>query len=214
MFSNEYYQSIPPKSAQLSRYLKLYYVHSSDDPDYHRKIIYYPNYTSTLNIYKNSGITWTANSRTHRFSSQNQLLKILVGKINKSREIITIGPFNKMAIVFHPLGLNHFIRDPGSALIKEHFSFFDHYGKQFDNTLEEVFAAPSIEQKRDLLDHFFNDHFSNFAEQRLIQAVQSILAANDRIRVEQLAQQLSISRKTLLRLFRKHPSRQTAFFRS
>ena len=100
---------------------------------------------------------------------------MLVGKINKSRRIITEGAFNKITIVFHPLGLNHFVKVPLGELLAEHFSFFDYYGADFDKLLWQVFESLSIEEKRDLLDDFFLNRFIPFQEERLKNAVQQII---------------------------------------
>ncbi|MGB1204414.1 MAG: helix-turn-helix transcriptional regulator [Chitinophagales bacterium] len=197
---------IRPQKKLLQGKIKTYYFHQTDDIFYKNEITYYPNFTSTLNIYKNATVEWTAHERTHHYQKGDKPLILLVGKINKSRKIALFGPQNKITIVFEPLGLNYFTDIPLSQLIKEHFSFFDYYDIAFNNVISKVFEATNLEQKRDVLDDFFSQRFHVFSEKRLTIAIQHIIETEDNISISQLAQNLGISRRTLLRLFQKHLS--------
>lgn len=195
---------IEPNIPLLKRYIKLYYIHTASESDFYQRIIYYPNYTTTLNIYQHSQLSWTEYSRTHSFTPNPGFLSLLVAKFDRSREIITQGPLDKLSIVFHPLGLNYFLDVPLSSLISDHFSFFTHYGESYEALLIQLFKEPKLERKRDLLDQFFLKMYRPFAEERLIQAINYILTSEEPIRVSRLSDKLGISRKTLLRLFQKH----------
>ena len=125
MHSN--YKQIKPRTHKLKSLIKLYYIQQSKYKNTIEKITYFPNYTTTLNIYKNSKVRCSKYSRTHEKVTNDSYLKLLVGKIDRSREVIQIGEYNKLSIVFHPLGLNNFISAPLSTLVKDHFSFFDSF---------------------------------------------------------------------------------------
>lgn len=177
---------------------------SAEEPDFEEHITYYPNFTSTINIYKNTQVEYDEVRRTHYPSSTENFKILFVGKFNRSREIHTLGPYQKLTIVFHPLGLNHFIQGPLGPLIQEHFSFFEHYGEKLRQLLPKIFSSTDLEANSQILDHFFLSQYQEFTEIRLKKAVQLILGEEDSIKVQELADQLQISRKTLLRLFRKH----------
>ena len=202
----EIFKLFTPKNEVLKTHIKTYYLHAATEKDFHQNIIYYPNYTTTLNIYKNSKIEWSDFERTHTYDKKEGFKTLLVGKINKARGIKMFGPFEKIGIVFHPLGLNHFINIPLSKIIKEHFSFFDFFGNVWDELLVELFNAKEINDKVKVLDDFFTEHYFLFNENRLKKAVDIILNKNELIKVSDLADELNISRKTLLRLFQKHLS--------
>ncbi|NRB52465.1 MAG: helix-turn-helix transcriptional regulator [Saprospiraceae bacterium] len=195
-----------PKPAVLQPHIKLYSWMSAHEPDFEEHITYYPNFTSTINVYKNTAIEYDDVRRTHRPSTVENFKILFVGKFNRSREIHTFGPYQKLTIVFHPLGLNHFVGYPLGPLIQEHFSFFEHYGETLDLLLPELFSNPDLGARSQILDNFFLSHYEEFKEERLKQAVELILAAEDTLKVQDIADQLQISRKTLLRLFRKHLS--------
>ena len=211
---NSDYLEIIPKNEALKSLIKLYYVHRSSDQKAIEKITYFPNYVVTLNIYKNSRVEYTPLSRTHYLDKENQFLKILVGKFDQSREIIMNGGYDKLTIVFHPLGFNHFTEVPLSNLIANHFSFFDHFGKSFDALLSRVFAKDKIEEKRDLLDTYFSDRLLPFKEERVKYAVGKILATHGDISIKDISSELQISRKTLLRLFKLHIGMSPTEYRS
>jgi len=195
---------IEPKSETLKQYIKTYYFHSSNDSKFYQKIIYYPNYTTTLNTYLNSKLTWTNDCRTHSYDANETQKTLLVGKFNKARTILTKGIFNKISIVFYPLGINQFLTEPLSYFISEHFAFFNHFGKSYEAVMDSVFLEPNIEKKRDLLDQFFMSQYCSFSEPKLIEAVSLILNSVSKCTVNSIAISLNISRRSLLRLFRKH----------
>lgn len=193
-----------PKSALLQTHIKLYSWMSAEESDFEEHITYYPNFTSTINIYKNTQVEHDEISRTHRPSKHENFKLLFVGKFNRSREIHTFGPYQKLTIVFHPLGLNNFVEGPLGPLIQEHFSFFDHYSEKLNQLLPELFSNAKLEARSQFLDDFFLSQYHEFKEQRLKRAVALILNSEDALKVQDIADQLQISRKTLLRLFRKH----------
>ncbi|CAM1353373.1 helix-turn-helix domain-containing protein [Tenacibaculum insulae] len=204
MNDNSIYKEIIPKDEKLKKLIKYYYLHSSTDPKYFQKITYYPNYLTSLNIYKNSEVTLNEFSRTHEYKKEENNLKILVVKFDVSREIIMKGAFNKITIVFNPLGLNHFLNIPISSITKDYCTLFDYFGKTFDTVIDQVYETENIIQKRDLLDNYFSKHIIGFKEDTLSKAVVKIIENSDLDSVQQIATDLNISRKTLLRLFKKH----------
>lgn len=204
MESSSSYIQFYPQLANLQPYIKLYYIHQSSQESFYERITYFPNYSTTINIYQHSNLEWDEFSRIHSYDPKQGLLKLLVSKFDHSRQIITKGPFNKLSIVFNPLGINHFLKLPLSKIAQAHFSFFNYFDPAFDALLEEVFATSNLEEKGYLLDTFFQAQFVGFQEHRLIHSVNRILETNGQIGVEVLAEELGISRKTLLRLFKKH----------
>jgi AraC-like DNA-binding protein len=124
------------------------------------------------------------------------------------------GAFNKLSIVFHPLGFNHFIDSALSHYAQDHFSFFNAFGPDFEQLLEAVFEASDMGGKRDLLDEFFLSRLSGFSESRLSYALERILATSGQVPVGQLASELDISRKTLFRMFKQHLAYAPSEYRS
>lgn len=208
------YEQIFPQKEQLKKLIKLYYTHCSEHPDRCERITYYPNYTVTLNIYRHSKVVWDKFSRTHNPDKSRAFEILLVSKFDRSREIVMQGKFDKLSIVFHPLGFNHFISAPLSGYARDHFSFFDAFGETFNQLLDRVFATPDLSIKRELLDDFFLHRLLGFPENRLSYAVARIMATQGQVPIGQLASELNISRKTLFRLFKQHLAYAPSEYRS
>lgn len=208
------YQQISPQSELLKSLIKLYYIHRSTDEPSSERIVYFPNYVTTINIYQHSKVSWTDYSRTHEFDESERFLKLFVSKFDRSREIITKGRFDKLTIVFNPLGINHFLPKPLSHYTADHFSFFDHFGDSFEGLLAAVFSTGALEKKRDLLDAYFCQKHVGFKEERLVTAVEKIFENEGDTSIQELATALNISRKTLLRLFKKHLSYTPSTYKS
>lgn len=206
------YKKIEPQSEGLKSLIKLYYIHQSNDDNAVEKITYYPNFVTTINVYQGSSVTWDAFSRTHEKTCSEDFLKLLVGKFDKSRQIHLKGSYNKLSIVFHPLGLNHFIDLPLSKLVQPHFSFFNYFGKSFDKIFQDVFEEDDMEEKRDILDEYFRSRLLGFFDDRLSYAVDQIMK-NSEISMKAISDELNISRKTLLRLFKKHLAQSPTDFK-
>jgi AraC-like DNA-binding protein len=204
MQKSSIYQQIEPQSEQLKKWIKLYYIHESANVEGQERITYFPNYTTTINIYQHSKVTWDDYSRIHTYDAKAGFLQLLVSKFDRSREIIMRGRFKKISIVFNPLGINQFLRRPLSGLTESHFSFFDHFGPTFDQLLATIFTAESLEQKRNLLDAFFCAQYIGFEETRLTFAVEKIVENTEQVSIQEIAGALGISRKTILRLFKQH----------
>ncbi|MEO0898071.1 MAG: hypothetical protein AAFY71_16800 [Bacteroidota bacterium] len=58
------YKEFYPQQPDLQAYIKLYYIHQSDSEKVDERIVYFPNYTTTLNIYKDSALQWKGHTKT------------------------------------------------------------------------------------------------------------------------------------------------------
>ena len=126
--------------------------------------------------------------------------------INTDKELSVIlkGVFNKIGVVFNPLGLNQFIKEPFSDLFSENISGFNYYGDAFNLLAAKVFNLKDADEKTAELDAFFRERYIGFDEPVVKNAVKELLNSNGSIKVDELSEMLDVNRKTLLRLFRKH----------
>ena len=124
--------------------------------------------------------------------------------MDKYQEVRFRGPLDRIAIVFHPCGLNHFIKVVLGELLQPHFSLFTHFGERFNQQLEAVFNTDSLEQQREQLDQILGSRLTEFNEPVVLQAVDQLLSGQGSNKVTELAAQLSTSRRTLLRKFKAH----------
>lgn len=204
MNKGEGFNTIRPRDRLLSEHIAYYYFHETYSEDFERTFTYYPNYRVALNVFKNSQIKWDGKKRYTLPSDQAQLNSIVTFTTKTSREVVMKGKINKIGVIFKPLGLNHFINQPISDLLTGTISHFENFNFNEREQLEGVFQKKDFIKKRDVLDQLFRDRYVGFDEKVMVTAVKDVLSKGGEISVQELADDLEISRKTLLRLFNKH----------
>ncbi len=195
---------IRPQDEFLQKYIKGYYMHRSTDPGFDKTVYFYQNITSTINIYRDTQVTLHDDFWAYHHTPGSGFNARVVVKVKGYQAVKLQGKFDKVATVFYPTGINHFIRCPLSELISSMYSEFTHFDGLYDDLLPILFEVPTIEEKRDILDDFFRSQFRPFADQRLLQAVHQIIQSEQAIKVNELAKNIGVNRRTLLRLFQKH----------
>lgn len=195
---------IRPESPLLQKWIKGYYVHQADEKNFFTKLTFYQNITSTISIYKDTSTTSKGRHRKQTFQKDAGYSSLLVGLVDKYQEVEFYGPLNRLAIVFYPLGLNQFLRKPLGDFLKIHYSDFHYFDEAFHTLLPKVYDEPKLESKRNILDQFFLEHFEELQEPTLDKAVEILVKDTDGLKVQTLANQLKVNRRTLLRKFKKH----------
>lgn len=202
-----------PASEKISRYISYYYFHKSTNENYQKKFIFYPNYKHALTVYRNSEVI-ISDSRSIIKPSKNVSIQSLYC-INKNKNIkVSIeGIFDKIGIVFNPLGVNHFIEKSIQEVFPYEINIFTYFGEEFNFVLNQVFLETEIHKKVELLDSFFEKVIQPFEEQILKKAIREIIISNGSIKVSKLSEELKINRKSLLRLFNKHTTMSVEEYR-
>lgn len=196
--------TIKPKNDVVGRYIDYYYFHVSDDENFSKKFFFYPNYKHAITIYKGSDVSLTGDGSLVVPSIGNSISSFYSINTEKNFKVELHGIFNKIGVVFNPLGLNNFLKEPLGDFFDRSINILNCFGNDYMETLEQVYDEPDAEQKGKLLDSFFSNNFIGFNEPVVKRGVQEILNSNGSIKVEELSDLLSVNRKTLLRLFKKH----------
>ena len=118
---------IKPQHPLLAPLIKGYYVHTAEEFDFYSKVTFYQNITTTISVYKHTQTSAEGRERQQHYSQENAYTALLVGLVDKYQEVHFHGPLNRLAIVFYPLGINHFISVPLSKLLQTHFYYFNHF---------------------------------------------------------------------------------------
>lgn len=202
-----------PVSKKISEFISYYYFHQTKNENYQRSFTFYPHYKHALTAYKNSIVDLKENSSTI-YPSKEQSVKSLYA-INNDRNIkVNIqGPFQKLGIVFNPLGINHFIEMPLQNIHPIKTGFFTYFAEEFEQLLKQIFKENQIDKKVTLLDEFFEEKLVDFDQPILKKAIEKIINSNGAIQVSALSEALNVNRRTLLRLFRKHTSMSVEEYR-
>lgn len=199
----ETYKTLKPKSDVLSKYIAYYYFNTSKENDYTKSYIFYPHYRNSITVYQNSEMSFNGNS-SKVIPNKNKDFEITYTGIHpSSRTGKIIAPFNKIGIVFQPLGLNNFMVESLSSIITEvPKSNFNYFGNDFVSILDQVYKTTDFDKKVNVLDSFFELKIQPFKDNRLIEAVDLMFKGD--LNVLEISEALNINRKTLLRIFNKH----------
>lgn len=201
---NDVFITTKPTSDKISRYISYYYFHKSEDEDYQKNFIFYPNYKHALTVYKNSEVTLSDIESIIKPSTKNIIQPLYSVNKEKNIKVSIKGVFDKIGIVFNPLGINHFLEQPLQETLTSDIGVFSNFGDEFNTVLSQAYLENQIEKKVALLDDFFEKKRCSFEEPILKKAIGEIIISNGGIKVSELSEKLNVNRKTLLRIFYKH----------
>lgn len=202
-----------PVSKKISKYISYYYFDQSEDENYQRKFIFYPNYKHALTAYKDSKVVLSENRSSVSSTDNIHIDPLYTINKNKNIKVSIEGCYDKVGIVFNPLGINHFMEKSLQEVFPNDCNFFSYFGKSFKQTLEEVFTKSNIDEKVSLLDVFFEKASNDFHQPILKKAVEKLIISNGAYKVGELSKKLNVNRKTLLRLFRRHTNMSVEEYR-
>lgn len=199
------FQSERPQSTFLRKHIAYYYFHELKEEDPMSSFIYYPHYRNGLTIYKNSEVTLQSAYTTATKPKECGYFFGFTKLTQHAAKAEIHPPFNKLGVVFQALGLNHFVEGNLAAYVPQAINLhFELFKDSMHSTLDQVYATDQILEKVKLLDDYFLSIYKGFEEPKMEKAVKLLIENDMKYTVEQLAEDLELSRKTLLRLFRKH----------
>ncbi|MEM9051061.1 MAG: helix-turn-helix domain-containing protein [Bacteroidota bacterium] len=199
-----YLKFLPPENPLLKRWIKGYYVQKSTDPEFHSKITFYQNITTTISIYKDSLTESEGRLRRQTHAAGAGYHAVLVGLVDKYQEVEFCGPLDRLGIVFHPAGLNHFIQKPLGELLENHYSILNIFETGLQEIIPSLFELEDLEAKCNMLDQFYTERLRPFDQPEVFKAVEILTTADPLPKVDELAENLNLSRRTLLRKLKKH----------
>lgn len=195
-----------PADARLTPYIDYYYFHESLVDEGMYSFVFYPNTHNALTIYRHS-IIEDYGMGSIAVPSAEEFFVCYTSIQSKAFQVHIKRPFNKIGIVFKPLGFNHFIGEKLCAMIPEKHGRSAINGalsERLKPLLRKVYDQANLDQKIKQLDDFFLDQQVPFREEGLKKAVAFIGERQGNIEVNEVAAATGISRRTLGRLFMEH----------
>ncbi len=198
----EDFVSIVPKNTLVSQLIDYYYFHNICNEGGTYSVIYYPHYVTAINFYENSNVVWDNNGRIIEQINEKKTVCLFTNNIKTARYVTIKGSIKKIGIVFKPLGVNHFIKGHLSGITKEVITPFDYFGDSFISLSKKLFKTINVEDKRNHLDQFFLDSYIGFKDQAFKKIIFQMIDAPSNLSVKDIASDLNINRKTVLRKFK------------
>jgi AraC-like DNA-binding protein len=206
-----------PRHPLLQQYISYYYFLVVKDPAFNVTYYSFPNITTPLNIHKNIDTkiefydTGIAESKT-----ENNVM--LVQGMRKQPLLVNLkGRLDKITLHFKPLGLNQFIRKPFIDVAAHDSQLFTDWRSAdgYDNFITDFYATHNLEDRISILEEFLLSIYVPLAiDARFIEAMNQVMDFSKDQNIEQIAQGLGISSKTLSRFFTKHLGVSTIGFKN
>lgn len=191
-----------PASAALQQYIEVFYVFISDKPSQFSYIAF-PHTNTAISFFK--GVSIERNKYHIAIAQQkgnNHCIEIL-GKYTKPVFVQYTGDFEEVAIVFKPLGVNHFITGDFAELAPD-------YSQSFDDEKWQLFSHQLFNAKEnriEMLEHFLLNQLNQPSElSKMEEAIQYFENKDIDYSVEKVARLVGMGLKTFQRHFFRHLS--------
>ena len=198
--------TLKPQNEQLKKLVAYYYFHTSNNEQHSESFYFYPNYLHALTIYKGNEILLGAQNKSSVITESNdngKLTVIYTINLKDKCHVEMKGVFNKIGIVFYPLGINHFTEKPLNVLSTQQIQQVS-LNSRFHEILSQLTNDLSAYQKLEIVESALLSIIQPFQEIELQKAIKEIIKSNGAIKISELEQITDKNRKTLLRLFKKH----------
>ena len=192
-----------PTSTLLQKYIDFFYVFNSEKPE---------NISYIAFSHVNTAISFFKGAHIYR---GNYLVNITANDQNKSKCAVEIlgkythpvfvnytGNCEEIAIVFKPLGVNHFLKN-------DLIEVAPLFSQQLDNTLWTEFSPillndNSTEKKIEMLEIFLLKNFKETDHKKLYDAIAYLEDFDSNYSIEKIATLCGFTLKTFQRNFMKH----------
>jgi AraC-like DNA-binding protein len=209
-------ETIFPQNDLLKKYIRYIYQFSSDDPNFKRQLVIFPNTGSAIAVYKN--IDFLSENDQQFLSLEKQGSSGVMLHLNRI-DPVTIkeeGRQQRIVIVFKPLGINQFMSASPAELLRINNPSMVPV-TPFFGELEEFSKGPEMEQPLHksalMIEELLFKRFKQFTNPILENAINEIDKADKLSKIEEIAYSVGASTKTMNRLFRKYIGLSSIEFR-
>lgn len=198
----EHFYTFKPVDSVVAQFVDYYYVHRCEAVDFRRQYRFYPHLKHAISIYKGACIEAGLHSSRISACENAGYSAIYTQVMTTPFEVEMSGPIEKIAIVFKPLGLLHFLPTTLESICKLTVNPFNPYGRQFDELMKAIFEEGC--NKQELLDSFFANHIFDFEEKVVLDVASKLMDIENSQPTQEIALQFGLNRKSLLRKFKKY----------
>jgi len=195
-----------PRNELLKKLVAYCYFHASDDAQREESFYFYPNYLHALTIYKGNEVNvdhHNKRSLVRPSANRNKFTCLYTVNLKDRLYVDLKGGFYKVGIVFYPLGINHFIDASLNTFMQHPFQEIV-LDKAFYPIITRLSKEQSIDEQLATVEEALLAAWHAFDSTVLQKAVREIVLSNGTVKADALEKATGVSRKTLLRLFRKH----------
>ena len=206
---------LQPNDETIARFIKHFYFFKSESKEFRQSYVTFPNLTTPLSLFSSVRFHISDDGRHATCSHDRHASRHaeIAGMFTHPIFVTYNGEIDEIAIVFHPLGLNQFIRHNYCEVAGRISQTFNPYGGEFERLLANIFQLPGAEQRREALESFFLKHYVPFEDYTFSVALTLLTDFKEEMPVAQIASSVGVSHKTLTRMFQRHLGATPVTFR-
>lgn len=196
-----------PQDEKLKKCIEYFYFIKTESPDFKKAWYSFPHVNNAVSIYKQVDYDI---QKSRAFITENKIARytaFIQGKKQEPLLVQMLGAINRVTIIFKPLGLNHFVRQPLSEVLGEQpqkFTFWES-ATGYENFLDNLFAADiPVSDRCRFLEEFLLSQYQLFENDKISRALTLLTDFAADSSVEAVADKLQISTRTFNRLFKLH----------
>ena len=195
-----------PRSPQLKTYVQYYYFMQSDNPSFNSKYFVFPNTNISLNIHKNVSFSFTDNKVDISGSNKKNTAAIVMG-MRKLPVLVNLeGKLDKLTVVFHPLGLNHFLNDPYLSVAVKEAQLFNSWDENagYKRFVQQFYQTGDHDQRIHLLERFLLSVYRPIKEyDQLKKSVELLSDFSEEKTIAEISKIIEMPERTFSRAFHR-----------
>jgi len=197
------FESFAPQNEILKKYIYYFYFDKSDDADYYKKFSYYPHVNTTLTFYKNAFLSVDSGISYFKYIKNDSLIKMLTRQ-HSIRTVVHSGKLDKIGIVFHPLGFNHFINETYSTLAKKDVQhFLPSNNDLWNDAIMNCFSISESQKRIEMLENFLMSLYKPIEFKTLKPIIKILNDPHNILSIRQIASENQLCHRKLIRDFKR-----------
>lgn len=194
-----------PVSPLLKKYIQYYYFMQSGK-DLNASYFVFPNTNVSLNIHKNVSHAVTGSHIEISGGGKKNTPAILMGMRELPVLVNLKGKLDKITIVFHPLGINHFLNEPYLSVATGTNQVLDIWNgnKHYSDFIKTFYATDDLLKRIGLLENFLLSvcHPVPAAEQ-LAKSIELLTDFKEEKTISEVAKLIGMAERSFCRSFYK-----------
>lgn len=193
-----------PKNPILKTYIEYYYFLKTSSKDFSSVYYSFPNTSHSLNIHKNVTCDIASDYIHVKENNKNNFLTIVQGKYETPLLVRLKGRFDKVTIIFKPLGLNHFIDRPFACVAGRSSQIFEEWQSDPDyiSFLNNFYKTENNIERVKFLENFLLSKHHNLNQYAILQnAIEQLNNFEVEHSIEEIAGNAGMNLRSFSRLF-------------
>lgn len=193
-----------PVSEIVRKHVRFVYCYDNTLPE--KQFTAVPFIGAALTVYENAKFTQVSD-RLFCAEPHTHTTVVLSAMRAESVEVMVKGPVNAFMMLFTPLGINHFLKQPLSDFLSTHPRSvipFHEYAEGYTELARQLQETQCTQQKLHHIEEFLLRNYHSFENDLLHEAVDLLSDPENTDSIRKICRQIGTSERTLNRLFQKY----------